>query len=272
MLVDGQAVKIASPRHAFDSGIAMVFQEQSILPTLTVAENIFLGREEEFLRYGLISKARMNEAAAVELKKVHLDCHPGTRCADLTFADRQMVEIAKALSLDSRIKGDVTILLDEPTSVLERKEVELLFEIIARSQAARLHRLHLAPARRGAGDLRPRLCHARRQGGEGACRQGGDRQGPAPAYGRPPAAPRILPRSAPGRAVDKGRARMRAASARMAPSHDISFALHEGEIIGIAGVIGSGREDLARCLAGHTPADRGTLKVDGTPSSFGAAA
>ena len=122
----------------------MVFQEQLILPSLTVAENIFLGREEEFLRYGLISKSRMNAAAADELRKVHLDVHPGRRCADLTFADRQMVEIAKALSLDGRIKGDVTILLDEPTSVLEKKEIDLLFGIIERPQAARLHRLHLA--------------------------------------------------------------------------------------------------------------------------------
>src|SRR5580704_4462468 len=128
--IDGKTVKLTSPRDAFDKGIAMVFQEQLILPTLTVAENIFLGREEEFLRYGLISKSRMNAAAAVELRKVQLDVHPGKRCADLTFADRQMVEIAKALSLDSRIKGDVTILLDEPTSVLEKKEIDLLFRIV----------------------------------------------------------------------------------------------------------------------------------------------
>src|SRR5205823_5292475 len=131
VMVNGKEVKIHSPRDAFDKGIAMVFQEQSILPSLTVAENIFLGREEEFLRCGLISKARMNRAAAQELKKVHLDLDPGRRSAGLSFADRQMVEIAKALSLDSRIDGHVTILLDEPTSVLERKEIELLFEIIA---------------------------------------------------------------------------------------------------------------------------------------------
>ena len=108
----------------------MVFQEQSVLPTLTVAENIFLGREEEFLRFGLISRRRMNAAAARELEKVHLRVDPTTRCADLSFADRQMVEIAKALSLDSRISGHVTILLDEPTSVLEKKEVDLLFSIV----------------------------------------------------------------------------------------------------------------------------------------------
>ena len=128
--VNGETVRITSPRDAFDKGIAMVFQEQSILPSLTVAENIFLGREEKFLRLGLISRARMNAAAAEELNKVHLDIHPGRRAAGLSFAERQMVEIAKALSLDSRIKGRVTILLDEPTSVLERKEVDLLFRII----------------------------------------------------------------------------------------------------------------------------------------------
>ena len=73
VLVDSRPIAINSPREAFDNGIAMVFQEQSILPTLTVAENIFLGREEEFVRFGIISKARMNAAAAEELKKVHLD-------------------------------------------------------------------------------------------------------------------------------------------------------------------------------------------------------
>ena len=98
----------------------MVFQEQSILTTLTVAENIFLGRENEFLRFGVIDKAAMNAAAAVELRKVHLDVDPATSCDDLTFAERQMVEIAKAVSLDTRVDGDIVILLDEPTSARRR--------------------------------------------------------------------------------------------------------------------------------------------------------
>ena len=117
VLIDGNAVTVRSPREAFDSGIAMVFQEQSIIPTLSVAENIFLGRETEFLKYGLLSKRMMNTAAAKELDKVHLDIDPSTLCSALTFADRQMVEVAKALSLDDRIEDDISILLDEPTSV-----------------------------------------------------------------------------------------------------------------------------------------------------------
>jgi ribose transport system ATP-binding protein len=130
VLVNGKPTILTSPRNAFDNGVAMVFQEQSIIQNLSVAENIFLGREQEFISYGLISKSRMNAAAAEELKKVRLEIHPGKRCADLSFADRQMVEIAKALSLDRRMSGQVTILLDEPTSVLEKAEIGLLFDII----------------------------------------------------------------------------------------------------------------------------------------------
>jgi ribose transport system ATP-binding protein len=265
--VNGRQVRIASPRQAFDTGIAMVFQEQSILPSLTAAENIFLGREEEFLRMGLISKARMNEAAAVELKKVHLDIHPGTLCSKLTFADRQMVEIAKALSLDSRIDGDITILLDEPTSVLERKEVELLFEIIAdlkkRASIAFIsHRLDEVLA------VSDRV-YVMRDG-------------------------KVVKELAAAGATEKdmhqymvGRqlhneyyreARQVAPSARLLVEasnlgkaggfRNVNFKLHGGEVLGIAGVIGSGREDLARCLAGHTAADSGTLTVDGRSVKF----
>ena len=77
LLVNGQTVDFDSPRDAFDHGVAMVFQEQSVLPTLSVAENIFLGREQEFLRLGLIDRKRMNQAARIELAKVHLDIDPG---------------------------------------------------------------------------------------------------------------------------------------------------------------------------------------------------
>ena len=128
--VNGRATPIAGPRDAFDHGIAMVFQEQSILTTLSVAENIFLGRENEFLRWGVLDKTAMHAAAAVELRKVHLDVDPAASCGDLTFAERQMVEIAKAISLDTRVEGDIVILLDEPTSVLESKEIEVLFRLV----------------------------------------------------------------------------------------------------------------------------------------------
>jgi ribose transport system ATP-binding protein len=267
LLVDGRPVKLASPRQAFDTGIAMVFQEQSILPSLTVAENIFLGREEKFLRMGLLSKARMNEAAAVELGKVHLDVHPGLLCSKLSFADRQMVEIAKALSLDGRIDGNITILLDEPTSVLERKEVELLFEIIAdlkkRASVAFIsHRLDEVLA------VSDRV-YVMRDGRV------------VKEFVADGATEKDMHQYMVGRQLHNEyyrEARQAGPSDRLLVEADglgkqgafrnVSFKLRGGEVLGIAGVIGSGREDLARCLAGHTAADSGTLAVKGRAVKF----
>jgi ribose transport system ATP-binding protein len=267
IFVDGRAVHVASPRQAFDSGIAMVFQEQSILPTLTVAENIFLGREEEFIRFGLISKSRMKAAAKEEMKKVHLDIDPGMRCADLSFAARQMVEIAKALSLNSRTKGHVTILLDEPTSVLEQKEVDLLFRIIR--------------------DLRERasfvfISHRLEEVLEISDRVYVMRDGKVvkdlPSAG---ASVKDLHQLMVGRQLHheyyrEARQSSPAATVMVAAEglsragafHDVSFDLRAGEVLGIAGVVGSGREELARCLAGHVTPDSGALTVAGQAVRF----
>ena len=270
VLVDDRPITIHSPRQAFDNGIAMVFQEQSILPTLTVAENIFLGREEEFIRFGIISKARMNAAAAEELKKVHLDIHPATRCAGLSFADRQMIEIAKALSLDTRIKGDVTILLDEPTSVLEKKEVELLFRIVD-DLKARASIVFISHRLEEVLDISDRV-YVMRDGRvvkELPARQ---------------ATVKDLHQLMVGRQLQHEYYREQRQSpssskiilecdnlAKSGAFSGVSFALHEGEVLGIAGVIGSGREDLARCLAGHMKSDGGSIRVNGEAVTFGAA-
>ena len=167
-LVDGKAVKLASPRQAFDTGIAMVFQEQSILPSLTVAENIFLGREEEFLRYRTDLQGaheRGRGARAEEGPSQHPSRHALLPISPSPTA--RWSRSPRRCRSTAASSGDVTILLDEPTSVLEQKEVELLFEIIADlKQRASIvfisHRLDEVLA-----DLRPHLRHARRQGGEG---------------------------------------------------------------------------------------------------------
>ena len=270
IFVDGKPISISSPRQAFDSGIAMVFQEQSVLPTLTVAENIFLGREEEFIRLGLISRKRMNAAAAKELEKVHLNVDPATRCADLSFADRQMVEIAKALSLDSRINGHVTILLDEPTSVLEKKEVDLLFSIV-KDLKARASFVFISHRIEEVLEISDRVYVLR----DGKCVKELEAKD---------ATVKDLHQHMVGRQLHHEYYR----EARQAtPSSEvvleskglvkdgafanISFALHAGEVLGIAGVIGSGREDLARCLAGHTKPDGGSISIAGRAVRFSAA-
>jgi len=128
--IDGTKVRFQNPRQAMDHGIGMVFQEQSLITNLTVMENIFLGFEQQFVSYGVINWKAMAAAARAQLAKVKLDIDPGMITSKLSFAQRQLVELAKVLTLEERIDGDLVILLDEPTSVLAREEVELLFSLV----------------------------------------------------------------------------------------------------------------------------------------------
>ena len=245
----------------------MVFQEQSVLPTLSAAENIFLGREEEFIRFGLISRSRMNAAAAEELRKVPLKIHPATACAGLSFADRQMVEIAKALSLDSRIKGDITILLDEPTSVLEKAEVELLFRII-RDLKQRASFVFISHRLEEVLDIANRI-YVLRDGhsvAEVAARKTTITELHHHMVGRQLHAEYYREAR---QAIAQGETVLSCRDiSRDGAFAGVSFDLHKGEVLGIAGVIGSGREDLARCLAGHAAVDSGTVSSNGKAVVF----
>ena len=264
LIFEGEPTSFRSPRDAFNRGLAMVFQEQSIIQTLTVAENIFLGREREFLRFGVIDKRAMNSAARIELAKVHLDCDPAQKCARLDFAARQMVEIAKALSLDGRLDGDVVILLDEPTSVLERREIDILFEIIRelKGKASIIfisHRLdevlevsdRVYVLRDGAvvhetasADASITGLHEHmvgRQLDHQYYRENKQRS----SFGEPVLSVRDL-------SID-------------GEFRNLSFEVAEGEILGLAGVVGSGREAFARCLGGLLPPSAGEVLIDGKP-------
>jgi ribose transport system ATP-binding protein len=128
--IAGKPVQFANPRQAMDQGIGMVFQEQSLIPSLSVMENIFLGFEQQFVRFGVILWKNMAKAAKVQLAKVKLNIDPATVTSTLSFSQRQLVELAKVLSLEERVQGDLVILLDEPTSVLAEDEVRLLFKLV----------------------------------------------------------------------------------------------------------------------------------------------
>ena len=128
--IDGTTVRFQNPRQAMEHGIGMVFQEQSLITNLTVMENIFLGYEQQFVKFGVIDWKAMASAARKQLAKVKLDINPATITSHLSFSQRQLVELAKVLTLEERVDGDLVILLDEPTSVLASEEVELLFKLV----------------------------------------------------------------------------------------------------------------------------------------------
>jgi ribose transport system ATP-binding protein len=262
ILIDGTPASLRDSAHANACGIAMVFQEQSLLLNMSVAENIHLAQEAEFTRLGLLDKRRMNEAARAHLARVGLDVDPRTKAGELTFAARQMVELAKALALEQRTTAPLTIFLDEPTSVLESRDIGILFDRMRalKSRASFIfvsHRLDevleisdrvyvmkdgAVVAEKPAGNATVPELHAMMVGRElhsGYYRE--DRQG------APGAEPVLEARALTVRGIFRS----------------VDFTLHRGEVLGIAGVIGSGREELMRTLFGFLPQTAGTLTVNG---------
>ena len=262
LALDGKPLTLASPRDANLHGIGIVFQEQSLLANLTVAENIYLGQEKEFSRWGVILWPALRAAAKRQLEKVQLNIDPATRTAHLSFAERQMVELAKALALEERTERHLVILLDEPTSVLEQREIDILFERVRalRSRASFVFVSH-------------RLDEVLQISDRVYVMKDGK------VVTEKPAAETSVPelhRLMVGRELHSEyyrEARQQTPTANVAMQaerlavpgayRNVDFTLREGEILGIAGVIGSGREELTRTLFGFLPHSTGKLVVAG---------
>ena len=267
ILIAGKPVRLKDSSDANRKGIGMVFQEQSLLTNLTVGENIYLGNEKEFTRAGIVNWTRLYAAASRQLAKVGLDVDPRMRADALDFAARQMVEIAKALTLEEASGGHLVVLLDEPTSVLEKAEIDVLF---ARVRALRDRASFIFVSHRldEVLELSDRI-YVMKDGAVVADLPVAEADVPklhhwmvgrslqAEYYREPlqkPYAPEVLVEA---RGLSLGQA-----------YRDIDFTLHAGEILGIAGVIGSGREEMTRTLAGFAPHDGGTLTIGGHAVRF----
>jgi ribose transport system ATP-binding protein len=130
--VAGNQVQLRSPLEAAKVGIGLVHQEQSLIAALTVAENLFLDKPPTSTRLGCYRWGNLRDRARYQLAKVELDIDPFTPVADLSFGQRQMVELAKVLSLEELVQGHLVILFDEPTAVLNTPEIQALFNQIRR--------------------------------------------------------------------------------------------------------------------------------------------
>jgi ribose transport system ATP-binding protein len=272
ILLDEKPVRVASPIAAQKLGIAMIPQEFNLINTLRAYENIFLGRE--LRRAGVLDRRGMIDAARRIFGMLNTAVPPDALVADLSVAQKQMVEIAKAVSQESRI-----LILDEPTTVLARAEIDSLFAIM-RDFAARggavffvSHKLRevrevcdrvlvlrdgnlisLDPvtaldehemARRMVGrDLSEAFPPKAQVRTNGSPHNGGGSAG-----GRAEAAPLLAVRnlSVPG------------------VLQDVSFTLAAGEILGVAGLMGAGRTELGETLMGLRRAQAGTVEIAGAP-------
>ena len=263
--IDGQPVRFASPRDAMARGIGMVFQEQSLITNLTVMENIFLGYEKQFTRRGIINWKAMAEAAKKQLAKVKLDIDPATVTSDLSFAQRQLVELAKVLTLEERVEGDLVILLDEPTSVLAKDEVQLLFKLV-RELTSRASFIFVSHRMDEVMELSDRI-YVMKDGEV------------VDVVARGAATAEEIQRKMVGRDVDKEYYREQRQKpydsnkvllelddvALPGRVKNISFKLHAGEVLCLVGTEGAGREVILRTIFGMLTPVKGKLAMNGKP-------
>jgi ABC-type sugar transport system ATPase subunit len=264
--LDGDEIEPGSPEAARSRGVVLVYQELSLVPQLSVGENVLLGRLPR-TRAGLVDRSAIMRRAREQLGRVGFDVDAERRVESLGMAERQLVEIAKALSLDIRL-----MLLDEPTSALSEPEARRLFAIIRelKDQGVAVvyvsHRLteileiadRVTVLRDGGvvgtvvaeGVQETELAQmmvGRKAGtaGEATARAGGRENGDRPVVLR-----------------TRGLAR----PPRLKP---VDLDLREGEIVGVFGLVGAGRTRLARTLFGLEPATEGTIEVLGEERSIG---
>jgi ribose transport system ATP-binding protein len=256
--VDGQLVTIHKPHDAWDQGICTVYQEMSLVPGLTVAENILLGRwpQAKVGVGGIINRAEIRKIAQAALDQLEVKIKLDELVSRLSVAQQQLIEIAKAISFDPRV-----LVLDEPTSALASGEVEVLHKVVRRLAAQGraiiyvTHRLQEIPY---VADTVTVLRDGRLIGTITATEA-------TPARIANMMIGADWQRTAWAGKAQRGDVRLSVRHLNQEPAlHDISFDLCGGEVLGIAGLLGSGRTELVRAIFGRDTIDSGQIEVKGT--------
>lgn len=267
--LDGREVTFSGPQSALAAGIAIVFQELNLIPHLSVAENIFLGREPR-TQLGLIDFPQLNAAAATVLKRLDLAVEPTALIADLRVGQQQLVEIARAVSEEARV-----LILDEPTSSLSAHEVEVLFGVIAELKKRRVALIYITHKfeelahvcddvtvmRDGRVVGESRFADLTR---ESLVRLMAGRESKETFQKSLPTAGGELLRAEaitlPGAGAGVGRPFL---------VENVSFTLRRGEVLGIFGLVGAGRTELLETLFGlHAARATGRIFLEGRAVKF----
>ncbi len=260
--ISGQPVTIAGPLAARALGVSIIYQELALAPNLTVAENIYLGREPT--RGPAVDRAGMLAGCADVLTRLGAEFGPTSLVADLSIAERQMVEVARAIHANSKI-----LVMDEPTTALSSRETEKLFTIIRRLRAEGLAIIYISHRMAEVYELSERVTVLRDGAYVGTLEPGS-------------VGPEAIVRMMVGRDLSSfyKKAHHAGAAAAAAPvlqvqdladGHRVkgcSFDLRAGEVLGLAGLVGAGRTELARLIYGAERRTGGTVRLNGSPVEF----
>ncbi|MDQ0438110.1 simple sugar transport system ATP-binding protein [Kaistia dalseonensis] len=258
ILVDGEEVVLNSPLHAQSFGIGAVYQEVNLLPNRSVAENLFLGHQPT--RFGLVDRRRMDREARVLLQRYGLGIDPSSELGTHSVAVQQIVAIARAVQLSGKV-----LILDEPTASLDRDEVQRLFEVVAglkRDGLAIVFITHFldqvfALADRVTILRNGKLIDTRRLDELTRTELVRKMLGKDIAFSGSTSLKTERPVT--DVLIDyEGYGKKRSV-------HPFSLTIHKGEVIGVAGLLGSGRTEMARIMFGIDPADQGTATLNGRP-------
>ena len=251
--ISGGQVEYHGPGHAQHLGVAMVYQEFALAPDLSVAENLYLGREPG--RFGFVNRAEEVREAGGLLRRVGLEVSPARLVAGLTVAEMQRVEIAKALAIDAKI-----VIMDEPTATLAEKEIEDLFGVIKALTDDGIAILYISH----------RLDEIFRIGDRVTVMRDGGVVDTLPISELDEdklvrlMVGREISNLYPKPEVEIGNVLLRVTGvSRGEKLKDCSFEVREGEILGFAGLVGAGRTELARAVFGADRVDGGKVELEG---------
>ena len=261
ILVDGNPAEIASPKAAQDLGIGIIHQELSLMPDLTAAQNILIGREPRRLGGLFLDESALNDRASSILASMHLKLDPRTVVGGLTIAKQQMVEIAKALSYRSRV-----LIMDEPTAALNDAEINELFAIIRQLKAEGVGIVYISH----------KMDELKRIADRVTVMRDGETVGTVPAAETPVETiismmvgrklteeVAVVPDLSEAPVALEVRGLKRGKEIR-----DVSFNVRKGEILGFAGLMGAGRTEVTRAIFGADPLEAGDIIVHGRQATI----